>query len=103
MATSATKNGKVNIADMIVSVDKIEKTRRGRTAVVDPDLRDLLAAVKPGEAALTGALLGTVTDQTERSKVAQKIRSHWKMTHGDVPCSINWSPAGVAQVSFAKS
>lgn len=102
MATATKNDGKVDIASLIVDVSAVEKTRRGRTANVNVQLRDLLAAVKPGQAALTGAIVGTAMEPGDRSKISQTIRSHWKMVHGDTKCSINWSPKGVAQVSFAQ-
>jgi len=89
-----------NSDDRIIPVDQICKAPRGRKANVNANLLDLLKRVKPGYAANLESIFGTV-DKSERSRVSQAIRAHWKMVHQTKP-SINYSPTGVPQVSHGK-
>jgi hypothetical protein len=84
----------------IIPVDQISKAPRGRKANVNADLLTLLKQVKPGYAANLESIFGSV-EKSERSRVSQIVRTHWKMCHDTRP-SVNYSPSGVCQVSHAK-
>ena len=85
--------------DEIISAELIVKSPRGRKKVLDKDLLTKLAALAPGQAIALKSM-GPIPKDL-RQDVSAKIRKHFVEAHGTKP-SINYTPDGFAQVSFAK-
>ena len=84
----------------IISEEEVQRSPRGRKAVLDQDMLDLLGQLSPGQAALVTAF-GNV-EKDKRSAVSANIRKHFTAVHGeDVSCRIEYSPGdNFPQVRF---
>lgn len=85
----------------LIEASEVSILPRGRKAVYDGDLLDVLAQITGGQVGVLDEEFGAVTDPAERSKVAGTIRKHWERVHG-TKCSIRWSVDGFPQVYEAK-
>lgn len=85
----------------IVKAGEISTLPRGRKATFDGNLLDVLAQIKGDNFGVLDEEFGSVSDATERAKVAGVIRKHWAKVHG-TKCTVRWSQDGFAQVGQAK-
>jgi hypothetical protein len=80
----------------------VQRSPRGRKAVLDQDMLDLFEQLTPGAAVvITG--FGNV-EKDKRSAVSANIRKHFTAVHGeDTKCRIDYSPGdNFPQVRFPK-
>jgi len=83
----------------IISEDEVQRTPRGRKAVYDPELIELLSTLTPGSAARLDGLQEENKDK--RSAVSAHIRKHFSAAQGDeVKCRVEYTADGVPQVRF---
>lgn len=82
----------------IISEDQVERTPRGRKAVYDPELLELLESLTPGSAARLDGLQEENKDK--RSAVSAHIRKHFNTVNPDAKCRIEYTADGVPQVRF---
>jgi hypothetical protein len=83
----------------IISEDEVQRTPRGRKAVYDQELVELLSTLTPGNAARLDGL--QETDKDKRSAVSAHIRKHFAAAQGDdVKCRVEYTSEGVPQVRF---
>jgi hypothetical protein len=74
---------------IVIEESEVSVSRRGRTASFDPDLLDDLGSLKAGKAMDLSPYFGEVTEQTDKAKVGQVIRKHWKAVRSD-ECRIDF-------------
>ena len=92
----------------LISLDERVSTPRGRKADIDPKLVTLLTVEKLplDQAVILGEKEGVAATDgpgKARSKVQNRIRSHWKAAGRTEPLSIRFRPDGFPQVSVNPS
>jgi len=88
------------MADEMISVTEIVKSKRGRKAKFDSNLLKVLKGVAAGKAVRLSTTFGAVP-AADRPTVSAEIRKHWAKVQSDKP-SIDYTPEGVPQVSHAR-
>lgn len=85
----------IDVMDEFITEEEILKAPRGRKAVINGALRDLLAQLEPGKGGVRlTKMFGSVSGKdATRSTVSQTIRKHFELTHDEFACSINYTPA----------
>jgi hypothetical protein len=90
----------------IIPATDVVKARRGRKAVFDGNLLEMLRDIDPSLLTENAVVfdgdeftvdMSSADPAAAKAKVAQHIRKHWERAYGRA-ASISWTPDGVPQV-----